>query len=78
MRYRGQTQKWYLVEFQGSDAEIDLSCHGEPEFSEYSWMPLEQLPASVVGFKQAVYHHVAHHFGPVIRQRFEQHVPLAA
>lgn len=28
-RYRGQTQKWFLLRFSGTDAEINLSCHGE-------------------------------------------------
>ncbi len=40
LRYRGQTQKWFLLHFHGGDEEIDLSCHGEPEFSDYRWMPV--------------------------------------
>ncbi len=34
-----------LMYFYGSEAEIDLDRHGEREFSEYAWLPLEDLPA---------------------------------
>ena len=47
LRYRGQTQKWCLMYFYGSEAEIDLGRHGEREFSEYAWLPLEALPEKV-------------------------------
>lgn len=66
--YRGQTQKWLLLEFLGSDDEIDLfSHHGAPEFSEWCWMPLEHLPKSVVDFKKGVYEEVYQQFAPRIR-----------
>jgi len=66
LRYRGQTQKWLLLEFMGSDSDIDLSCHGHPEFSEWRWMKLDDLPESVVHFKRDVYRRVLDHFGPRI------------
>lgn len=47
LRYRGQTQKWCLMYFYGSESEIDLDRHGEREFSEYAWLPLEALPDKV-------------------------------
>jgi len=68
VRYRGQTQKWLLMEFVGSDDEIDLSCHGTPEFSEWRWMPLDTVVESVVDFKRNVYREVWSHFGPRIRR----------
>ena len=66
-RYKGQTQKWLLLEFMGCDEDIDLSCHGVPEFVEWRWMRLEELPRSVVHFKREVYEHVARHFVPRIQ-----------
>ena len=65
LRYRGQTQKWFLLEFTGRDGEVDLSGLGgePPEFSEWRWMALDALPLRVVDFKRAVYGHVARHFG---------------
>ena len=67
IRYRGQTQKWMLLHFHGSDEEIDITCHGTPEFSEWRWMNLEELPHSVVDFKRGVYEAVAGHFAPQVR-----------
>jgi len=66
VRYRGQTQKWVLLQFTGHDAEIDIESTGHPEFSEWKWMPLEDLPESVVDFKRGVYKSVAQHFRPHI------------
>ncbi len=68
INYRGQTQKWMLLHFTGNDDEIDISCHGVPEFSEFRWMRLEELPHSVVEFKKGVYEAVAGHFVPQIRR----------
>ena len=68
VRYRGQTQKWLLLQFDGADAEVDLERHGPAEFSEWRWMALEELPRSVVGFKRGVYECVACHFCPRIER----------
>jgi putative (di)nucleoside polyphosphate hydrolase len=62
-------QKWFLFEYTGDESEIDLSCHGHPEFSEYSWQRLEGLPEGVVDFKRGVYCQVAAYFGPEIARR---------
>ena len=43
--------------------------HHHPEFSEFSWQPLEALPGGVVDFKQGVYRQVARHFAPEIARR---------
>lgn len=67
-------QKWYLLEYRGDESEIDLSCHGHPEFSQYSWAALESLPDGVVDFKQGVYRQVARHFAPEIARRVGQAV----
>ena len=33
--------------YYGDESEIDLDAHGEREFSDWRWMPLEQLPEEV-------------------------------
>ena len=33
--------------YYGDESEIDLESHGEREFSDWCWMPLEQLPEEV-------------------------------
>lgn len=66
VRYKGQTQKWFLMSFYGTEAEVDLERHGVQEFSEYRWLPLEVIPSQVVSFKQGVYTEVHREFGPII------------
>lgn len=40
----------HLPQYLGQDdSEIDLTCHGEPEFSEFTWMHLDHLPERVGG-----------------------------
>ncbi len=36
-----------LMYYYGDESEIDLESHGEREFSDWCWMPLEQLPEEV-------------------------------
>tara|TARA_B100001029_G_scaffold179501_1_gene189271 strand:+ start:3467 stop:3940 length:474 start_codon:yes stop_codon:yes gene_type:complete len=53
-RYRGQKQKWFIVRFLGNDSEIDLET-GKPEFIEWQWINVENLPGVIVEFKRKVY-----------------------
>jgi putative (di)nucleoside polyphosphate hydrolase len=66
-KYRGQTQKWYALRFTGSDSEIDVATPGggahEPEFVEWRWEPMRNLPDLVVPFKRAIYERVVKEFG---------------
>jgi putative (di)nucleoside polyphosphate hydrolase len=36
-RWRGQAQTFWLVEFCGKDADINLSAYHEPEFKSFRW-----------------------------------------
>ncbi len=53
-RYRGQKQKWFVVKFLGNDDEIDLETD-KPEFIEWRWLDIENLPNVIVDFKKKVY-----------------------
>jgi 8-oxo-dGTP pyrophosphatase MutT (NUDIX family) len=67
--YDGQTQLWFLLRFEGDDAEVNLDVVVEhKEFKAWRWMPLEDLPSKVIGFKQGVYEQVVKEFAPVIKQ----------
>ena len=61
-KYRGQTQKWFALRFEGEDAEIDIAHPGggkhKPEFSAWRWERLERLPELVADFKRGVYEQV--------------------
>lgn len=56
-RYRGQKQKWFLLRFLGTDAEINLQTE-HPEFSAWKWTDTDALVAEVIAFKQDIYRQV--------------------
>lgn len=60
-RFRGQKQKWFALEFLGEDADIDIATE-HPEFSEWRWMRLQDVPALIVPFKRALYDQVVAEF----------------
>ena len=64
-RYRGQKQKWYAFRFAGPESEIDIEHPAgghEPEFVEYRWEPMANLPNLVVPFKRTIYERVVREF----------------
>ena len=64
-KYRGQKQKWYALLFTGDDQEIDILNPGgghKPEFCEWRWEPMQNLPGLVVPFKRATYERVVAEF----------------
>jgi len=72
-RYRGQSQRWFLLSFEGEESEIDIAnpdggAH-EPEFEAWRWERLETLPGLVVPFKKAVYERVVEAFSPYVAAR---------
>jgi putative (di)nucleoside polyphosphate hydrolase len=65
-KYRGQTQKWYALRFTGDEREIDIASPGggghEPEFAEWRWERIENLPGLIIPFKRPVYERVVREF----------------
>ena len=64
-RYRGQKQKWFAMRFTGNEKEIDIvhpAGGHEPEFVEWRWEPIQNLPDLVVPFKRATYERVVKEF----------------
>jgi len=61
-RYRGQRQKWFALRFDGIDADIALDRHTHPEFVEWRWAELTELPELCVSFKREVYEKVTASF----------------
>ncbi len=53
-KFRGQTQKWYIMRFLGEDNEINLKTK-HPEFLEWKWINHENITDKVVEFKLHVY-----------------------
>ena len=56
-RYRGQDQKWFLMRYDGPDAEIRIDSD-HPEFSRWQWMTADAIRAAIVPFKRSVYEEV--------------------
>ena len=56
-RYKGQTQKWYLMRFTGNDEEINIKTK-HPEFLEWKWVELSEITKLVVNFKLDLYQQV--------------------
>ncbi len=63
-KYRGQTQKWFAVRFNGDDSEINIDQPDghEPEFTAWRWERLERLPTLIIPFKRKVYERVVQEF----------------
>jgi putative (di)nucleoside polyphosphate hydrolase len=64
-KYRGQKQKWYALRFVGDEREIDIANPGgghEPEFVEWRWEPVANLPDLIIPFKRKVYERVVKEF----------------
>ena len=53
-KFKGQTQKWFIMRFLGDDNEINLKTK-HPEFLDWKWIDLEDLPKIAVNFKLNVY-----------------------
>lgn len=56
-RYRGQEQKWFLLRFHGTDDHVNIATE-HPEFSEWRWLPHDDLVDQIVPFKRHVYESV--------------------
>ena len=53
-RYKGQTQKWFLMRFIGDEKEINIKTQN-PEFLDWKWIDLDLITEVVVDFKLTVY-----------------------
>ena len=53
-RFKGQTQKWFVMRFIGNESEININTK-KPEFLEWKWIDLEDLTKIAVNFKLNVY-----------------------
>ncbi len=60
-KYRGQKQRWFAFRFEGDEAEITIhSPPGghKPEFDDWAWKPMRELPLLIVPFKRKAYEQV--------------------
>ena len=60
-KYKGQKQTWYLMKFLGPDSEININ-QKHPEFDEWKWVSIDELPNLIVNFKKDLYQAVIAEF----------------
>ncbi len=60
-KFVGQSQKWFAMEFLGSDSDVNINTKN-PEFSQWQWMTKNKLLDSIVPFKKRVYENVLSQF----------------
>ena len=53
-KFKGQIQKWFIMRFVGNDSEININTK-KPEFLDWKWIDLEDLPKIAVNFKLDIY-----------------------
>ena len=56
-KFKGQTQKWFVMRFIGNESEININTK-HPEFLDWKWIDLDDLPKITVNFKLNVYKNV--------------------
>jgi len=56
-RFKGQKQLWFLLQFLGQDADIQIETD-HPEFSEWRWIGPDEMLESIVPFKRDLYRQV--------------------
>lgn len=64
-KYRGQSQRWFLLRFKGEDSDVDLHAH-HPEFGAWQWVEADQLVDLIVPFKRALYRKIVEEFRPLL------------
>lgn len=61
-KYLGQKQRWYLLQFIGDEASINIKTE-DPEFSEWKWVSKNDIVSEIVSFKKKLYEDVIKEFG---------------
>jgi putative (di)nucleoside polyphosphate hydrolase len=66
-KYRGQKQKWFLMQFTGEDNLININTH-TPEFNAWKWEDIGNLIPNIVPFKRNLYRKIIAEFAPIIEK----------
>lgn len=64
-KYRGQRQKWFLLRFHGTDADVDIATEHQ-EFGDWRWADMNDVEDLIVPFKRELYRAVISEFSPLI------------
>jgi len=61
-KYRGQNQKWFIMNFVGENNEINVKTKN-PEFLDWKWIKISELPDIAVSFKIDLYKKIKKELG---------------
>jgi len=56
-KFRGQKQRWFLLNYTGTDPDINLDTE-HPEFDAWRWVPPTETVDLIVDFKRPLYRNV--------------------
>ncbi len=62
----GQKQKWFLLELQANESDINMQRSPTPEFDGWRWVSYWYPVRQVVSFKRDVYRRVMKEFVPTV------------
>lgn len=65
-RWTGQRQKWFVMFFRGTDADINVETKHQ-EFDAWRWVAAMDLPELAVSFKRQLYLDIIGEFSTVFR-----------
>ena len=68
-KFVGQSQKWFAMEFLGSDSDVNINTKN-PEFSKWQWMTKNKLLESIVPFKKRVYENILSQFSAKLNLKY--------
>ena len=60
-KFRGQSQKWFLFKFIGTEFDINIKTKDQ-EFSDWKWSEKTEMLDSIVPFKRSLYQSVLKDF----------------
>lgn len=61
----GQKQKWFLLQLECQERDVDVLNSGHPEFDDWRWVSFWYPVRNVVSFKRDVYRRVMKEFVPL-------------
>ncbi len=53
-KFKGQRQKWFAMQFLGSDSDINIKT-AHPEFRSWMWSPADSIPEVAIEFRRDSY-----------------------
>ena len=64
-KFKGQAQQWYLMRLNDK-AVINIKTE-IPEFKDWKWVDINDLPQTIVSFKKEMYKKLVEHFAPILK-----------